>query len=108
MMYMDDAIKATIQIMEAPIDQINIRTSYNISAMSFTPEEIAKSIQDQMPNFKVSYAPDYRQQIAATWVESIDDSHARADWGWRPQYNLSEMTKLMLEKLGAYYKNATI
>lgn len=108
MMYMDDAIRATIEIMEAPIDQINIRTSYNIAAMSFTPEEIAKSIKDQMPDFKISYAPDYRQQIASSWVETIDDSHARADWGWRPKYNLSKMTLLMLEKLHEQYHKATI
>ena len=104
MMFMEDAIRATIQLMEAPIERINIRTSYNIAGMSFTPAEVAKSIQKHLPDFKVSYAPDFRQQIAATWIESIDDSHARADWGWSPQYNLSNMTEIMLEKLKEKYK----
>ncbi len=99
MMYMEDAIRATIDIMEAPIETINIRTSYNIAAMSFTPEEIAKEIKKHLPDFKVSYAPDYRQKIAATWIESIDDSHSRADWNWSPKYNLPTMTQDMLEQL---------
>ena len=108
MMYMDDAIQATLQIMDAPIDQINIRTSYNIAAMSFTPEEIAASIQQVFPDFKVSYAPDFRQQIAASWVESIDDSHARADWQWKARFDLSAMTAEMLKKLQANYPQTTI
>ncbi|MEM6377494.1 MAG: NAD-dependent epimerase/dehydratase family protein [Bacteroidota bacterium] len=103
MMFMDDAIRATIQLMETPIERINIRTSYNIAGMSFTPAEVAKSIQKHIPNFKVSYAPDFRQQIASTWIESIDDSHARADWDWSPKYNLSTMTETMLEKLEEKY-----
>ncbi|GAB5550750.1 MAG: NAD-dependent epimerase/dehydratase family protein [Saprospiraceae bacterium] len=103
MMFMDDAIRATIQLMETPIERINIRTSYNLAGMSFTPAEIAKSIQKHLPKFKVSYAPDFRQQIASTWVESIDDSHARADWDWNPKYNLSTMTETMLEKLAEQY-----
>lgn len=103
MMYMDDAIQATIQLMDAPVEHINIRTSYNLASMSFTPAEIAMSIKNHLPDFKVSYAPDFRQQIASTWVESIDDSHARADWGWNPKYNLSTMTETMLEKLEEQY-----
>ena len=106
MMYMDDAIRATIEIMEAPTENINIRSSYNIAAMSFTPAEIAKAIKKHIPNFKVTFAPDYRQQIASTWIESIDDSHARADWGWNPRYNLQKMTQEMLEKLGKTHEDA--
>jgi nucleoside-diphosphate-sugar epimerase len=89
--------------MEAPIDQVNIRTSYNIAAMSFTPAEVAKAIKKHVPKFKVSYAPDFRQQIASSWIESIDDSHARADWGWSPKYNLASMTTTMIEKLNEQY-----
>lgn len=108
MMYMEDAIRATIQVMDAPVDEINIRTSYNIAAMSFTPEEITESIRRIIPDFKVSYAPDFRQQIASGWVESIDDSHARSDWKWAPDFDLSRMTEKMLEKLKAHYQKATI
>lgn len=108
MMYMDDAIRATIQIMEAPMDEINIRTSYNIAAMSFTPEEVAAAIRKHLPDFKISYAPDFRQQIADGWVESIDDSRARTDWNWTPKYELHNMTSEMLEQLKAQNQKATI
>lgn len=108
MMYMEDAIQATMQIMDAPVDQINTRTSYNIAAMSFTPEEVAEAIRNIIPDFKVTYAPDFRQQIAAGWVESIDDSHARADWKWAPEFDLSKMTGEMLEKLKAQYEKTII
>ena len=99
MMYMPDAISATIELMEAPQENISIRTSYNISGMSFSPAEIAAEIKKEIPEFKIEYAPDYRQAIANSWPQSIDDSVARNDWGWKPEYDLSRMTKDMLENL---------
>jgi len=99
MMYMPDAIRATIELMEAPKEKIKVRTSYNLSAMSFSPEEIAASIQKHIPEFKMSYEPDYRQSIANSWPQSIDDSVARADWGWKHEYDLDRMTADMLENL---------
>ena len=85
--------------MEAPADKITIRTSYNISGMSFSPKEIAAEIKTHIPEFTISYQPDYRQQIANSWPQSIDDSVARRDWGWQEDYDLSAMTKDMLENL---------
>lgn len=99
MMYMPDAIKATIELMEAPVEKIKIRTSYNISSMSFSPKQIAAEIKKHIPEFSISYKPDYRQQIANSWPQSIDDSVARNDWGWKEDYNLSAMTKDMLDNL---------
>ncbi|MGN6615860.1 MAG: NAD-dependent epimerase/dehydratase family protein [Ilyomonas sp.] len=99
MMYMPDAIRATIELMEAPADKISVHTSYNISAMSFSPKEIAEEIQKNLPDFKMEYEPDYRQTIANSWPQSIDDSVARNDWGWKPEYDLSRMTKDMLLNL---------
>jgi nucleoside-diphosphate-sugar epimerase len=98
-MYMPDAIKATIELMEAPADRISIRTSYNISAMSFSPAEIAAEIRKYKPDFTISYQPDYRQKIAESWPQSIDDSKARNDWGWKPEYDLAKMTRDMFENL---------
>jgi nucleoside-diphosphate-sugar epimerase len=99
MMYMPDAIRATIELMEAPADKIRIRTSYNLSAMSFSPEEIATEIRKHMPGFSISYKPDYRQAIADSWPQSIDDSVARTDWGWKHDYDLARMTEDMLSNL---------
>ncbi len=99
MMYMPDAIRATIELMEAPAERVKVRSSYNISAISFTPKEQAASIQKQLPGFKIDYAPDFRQKIAASWPESIDDSVARADWGWKPEYDLDGMTNDMLANI---------
>ncbi len=99
MMYMPDAIRATMELMEAPADKISVRTSYNVAGMSFSPKEIAGSIKEQMPAFEMSYKPDSRQAIADSWPQSIDDSVANKDWGWKPQYDLSLMTKDMLENL---------
>lgn len=99
MMYMDDAIAATIQIMQAPAEQIKIRSSYNLAAMSFTPTEIAAEIQKHIPDFTISYAPDFRQKIADSWPASIDDSRAREDWGWNHHFVLDNMTVDMLEHL---------
>lgn len=99
MMYMPDAIKATIELMEAPAEKIKIRTSYNIAAMSFSPKEIAAEIKKHLAEFSITYKSDYRQQIADSWPQSIDDSVARNDWGWKEDYDLSAMTKDMLENL---------
>lgn len=99
MMYMPDAIRATIELMEAPANKISVRTSYNIAAMSFSPQEIASEIRKHIPGFKILYKPDYRQTIAESWPQSIDDSVARKDWKWRPEYDLTKMTKDMLENL---------
>jgi nucleoside-diphosphate-sugar epimerase len=99
MMYMPDAIRATIELMEAPSEKIKTRTSYNIAAISFSPEEISKSIQKHIPEFTIGYAPDYRQAIANSWPQSIDDSVARNDWGWKHEYDLDTMTADMLDNL---------
>ncbi|MEP2937639.1 MAG: NAD-dependent epimerase/dehydratase family protein [Gilvibacter sp.] len=99
MMYMNDAIKATIDIMQAPPERIKIRSSYNLSAMSFSPSEVAASIKKYRPDFEISYDPDFRQEIADSWPHSIDDSHAREDWGWQESVDLDQMTQFMLEGL---------
>ncbi|HRE39277.1 MAG TPA: NAD-dependent epimerase/dehydratase family protein [Chitinophagaceae bacterium] len=100
MMYMPDAIRATIELMEAPASKIAVRTSYNVSGMSFSPKEIAAEIKKHIPDFTISYKPDYRQAIANSWPQSIDDTVARNDWGWKEEYNLAAMTGDMLENLG--------
>lgn len=99
MMYMDDAVKATLDLMEAPSEKITVRSSYNVSAMSFSPEEIAASIKKHIPEFTITYQPDFRQSIADSWPKSIDDSKARKDWGWQPAFDLGKMTKEILENL---------
>lgn len=99
MLYMPDAIRATLELMEAPAENIRVRSSYNLSGMSFTPAEIAASIQKQVPDFRIQYAPDFRQAIADSWPASIDDSAARQDWGWKPMYDLDAMTTDMLTHL---------
>lgn len=99
MMYMPDAIRATLELMNAPADQISVRTSYNVAGMSFSPREIAASIQEDIPDFLMTYKSDSRQAIADSWPQSIDDTVANKDWGWKPQYDLSLMTKDMLENL---------
>lgn len=99
MMYMDDAIKATIRIMQAPAEKIKIRSSYNLSAVSFTPKEIAASIKKHIPEFTIDYAPDFRQAIADSWPASIDDTCARTDWGWQHDFDMEKMTATMLENL---------
>jgi len=99
MMYMPDAIKATIELMEAPINKISVRTSYNLSGMSFSPKEIAAEIKKYIPEFNISYKPDYRQAIADSWPQGIDDIVARNDWGWKEEYDLERMVKDMLKNL---------
>lgn len=99
MMFMDDAIRATISIMEAPAENIKVRSSYNLSALSFTPKTLAETIKAEIPEFEIDYAPDFRQAIADSWPSSIDDSEARADWGWRHEFDLQKMTREMLQGL---------
>ncbi len=99
MMYMPDAIRATIELMEAPAEKVKVRHSYNISAMSFSPREISASIKKHIPEFKISFKPDYRQEIAHGWPQSIDDRVARGDWGWKEDYDLDRMTEDMLKNL---------
>jgi len=99
MMYMPDAIKATIDLMQAPIEQVKIRSSYNVSAISFSPKEIVAAIQKQISDFTATYNPDFRQAIADSWPNSIDDSNARLDWNWQPAYDLDEMTTDILKNL---------
>lgn len=99
MMYMPDAVRATIELMEAPSENIKIRTSYNLTAMSFSVSELAQSITEFIPDFVCTYNPDERQKIADSWPRSIDDSRAREDWGWRPNYDLKKMTEDMIKSL---------
>ena len=100
MMYMDDAIRATMNLMEAEAKNLHIRSSYNLGAMSFTPKELASCIQGHLPQFKIAYEPDFRQDIANSWPASVDDSKAREDWDWEPTFNLEKTTKEMLTNLG--------
>jgi len=99
MMYMDDAVEATLRLMEAPPDKIAVRSSYNVSAMSFSPEEIAAEIKKTIPSFEIEYQPDHRQAIAESWPDSIDDTFARKDWGWKNEYDLAKMTRHILKQL---------
>ncbi|MGL4599803.1 MAG: NAD-dependent epimerase/dehydratase family protein [Bacteroidia bacterium] len=99
MMYMPDAIRATLEIMDAPAEQIRIRGGYNLSGMSFSPTDIAAEIRKHLPTFKIDYAPDFRQQIADSWPKSIDDSEARNHWNWKPEFDLDKMTRDMLMNL---------
>ena len=99
MMYMPDAIKATVNIMKADSNDIKVRSSYNLAAMNFTPAEIAAEIKKYIPDFEITYEPDFRQEIAESWSESIDDTKARTDWKWSADYDLSSMVKDMLKQL---------
>ena len=107
MMYMDDAIKATVDIMTAKAKDIKIRSSYNLAAISFTPKEIAESIKKHIPEFKITYAPDYRQDIANSWPKSINDSYARQDWKWKHAFSLEDITEEMLFQLQKTYNNTS-
>ncbi len=97
MMYMDDAIAGTMALMAAPKEKITVRTSYNFSAIDFTPAELYAEIKKLVPDFQVEFKPDFRQKIADGWPQSIDDSQARKDWGWQPQYNLTKMNQALYE-----------
>jgi nucleoside-diphosphate-sugar epimerase len=104
MMYMPDAIRSTIELMEAPAEQVKIRSSYNLAGVSFTPQEIAAEIAKHIPGFEIRYKPDFRQAIADSWPSSIDDSHAQNDWGWNLEYDLEKMTSDMMENLKKQYE----
>ncbi len=99
MMFMDDAIRATMELMDSEGKNIKIRSSYNLSAMSFTPAEIANSIRKRLPEFQMTCQPDFRQNIADTWPSSIDDSKAKSDWGWKAEFDLDATTETMLKNL---------
>ncbi len=99
MMYMNDAVKATIDLMEAPAEKVKVRSSYNVSSMSFCPAQIAATIKSRIPDFTITYKPDSRQSIADSWPKSIDDSIARKDWGWQHEFGLMEMTEDILKNL---------
>ena len=104
MMYMPDAIRATIELMEAPAEKVKIRSSYNLAGISFTPKQIAAEVSKHIPNFEMSYKPDFRQEIADSWPQSIDDSFAQKDWGWEAKYDLQKMTNDMIENLKRKYE----
>ncbi|MFM2047836.1 MAG: hypothetical protein RI955_382, partial [Bacteroidota bacterium] len=99
MMYMHDAIKATLQLMDAPAEKLSIRTAYNINGIDFTPAELALAIKKYIPNFSIDYAPDFRQAIADSWPGSIDGAYALKDWNWKPDYDLDAMVKDMLANI---------
>ena len=104
MMYMDDAINATINIMDAPLNSIKIRTSYNLSSLYFSPREIEQEIKKYFKDFTVKYEPDYRDDLAKGWPQSINDDYARKDWGWKPNFNLSQMVNDIILNLKKRYK----
>jgi len=104
MMYMPDAIRATVELMEAPIEQVKIRSSYNLAGVSFTPKQIAEEVKKHIPDFKMTYNTDFRQAIADSWPSSIDDSYAQKDWGWELKYDLKKMTSDMMINLKEQYK----
>jgi nucleoside-diphosphate-sugar epimerase len=106
MMYMDDAIRATLELMDAPADTVRERTSYNLAGISFTPLQVAAAIREHLPGFTMDCVPDFRQAIAASWPRSIDDSAAQRDWGWRPRYDLAAMVETMLRHLRSAQSDA--
>ncbi len=108
MIFMDDAIRSTIELMQAPKENIKTRTSYNLRSMSFSPSEITAEIKKLYPNFTVEYNADFRQEIADKWPKSINDNEARKDWNWKPKYDLKSMTLVMLEKLEEKYNTTTL
>jgi len=99
MMFMEDAINATISLMEAEADKIKIRSSYNLGGISFNPKEIAEELKNHVPEFEITYKPDFRQAIAESWPQSINEDITREHWGWKHKYDLKEMTKIMYEKI---------
>ena len=108
MMYMPDCLKATLDLFEADFDSLKHHSDFNVGSMSFTVKELADSIKKYIPEFEIDYAPDYRQDIADTWPNSVDDSCARMEWGWEPSYDLDAMTKDMLEAIQKKYDKGLI
>ena len=106
MIYMDDAIRATMEVMNAPAKNIKTRTSYNLSGLNFTPKELVLSIQQYFPGFQVNYKPDFRQEIADSWPDSIDDKEAKTDWSWTPEFDLAAMSETMIKHLKEQYAKA--
>ena len=104
MIFMEDAIRATIELMEAPKESISVRTSYNLAGTSFSPREVVAEIKTIFPDFKVKYEPDFRQKIAEKWPKSIQDTNAQKDWGWKPEYDLKSMTAVMISELSKKYQ----
>ncbi len=100
MIYMPDAIRATIELMSAPAEQIHVRSSYNVAGVSFNPRQLAEAIRKRKPEFRIDYRPDHRQAIADSWPHSLDDTYARADWGWKPTIGLQQMVDDMLLHIG--------
>ena len=108
MMFMEDAINATVSIMQAPKENLTIHSSYNLAAISFAPLQIAKEIKKLVPNFTITYNPDFRQQIANSWPKSIDDSFARKDWNWNHEFDLAKMTNEMIVQLRKKYNSEKV
>jgi nucleoside-diphosphate-sugar epimerase len=108
MMYMDDAIKATVNIMQSPKEHLTIHSSYNLAAISFAPKQIAEEIKKHIPKFTVNYSPDFRQAIADSWPKSIDDSFAKKDWGWDYDFDLAKMTNEMIVQLRKKYNSEKV
>ncbi len=106
MMFMPDAVRATIELMQAPPENIKVRSSYNLAAFSISPADAAESIRKHLPDFEITYEPDYREQIAGTWPHSIDDSKAREDWNWQHEYDVDSMTEVMLRELSGTRVNS--
>jgi nucleoside-diphosphate-sugar epimerase len=108
MMYMPDCIRAIIELAEADARKLKHHSDFNVTGMSFSAGQLAKEIKKRIPNFRCEYKPDFRQAIADSWPKSIDDSLAREEWGWNPEYDLSTMTKDMIEKLGKRYEKGNL
>lgn len=106
MMFMEDAIRATIELMETPSESVKVRSSYNLGGISFTPQVISEAIKTRIPDFEIRYEPDFRQQIADSWPGSIDDSEARKDWGWKEKYDLEKLVDVMLKNVNTELLNA--
>lgn len=106
MMYMEDAIRATLELMHAPKEKLTVRSSYNLSGCSFTPSQLANEIKKHIPDFKIEYVPDFRQAIADSWPKSIDDSQARSDWGWKVKYPVDLLVKTMIDNVDPTLLNA--
>jgi nucleoside-diphosphate-sugar epimerase len=108
LIFIDDAIRATIELMDAPAKKIKVRTSYNLAGFSCTPEKLYNAVKQVYPDFKITYKPDFRQDIADSWPNSIDDSSAVHDWGWEPKFNLESMTEVMITELKKIYKTTAV